>query len=72
MTRAKTKPKAAAAATDVPKIEVILDVPEPKKHSIRYQSATEGLPLSQVYVSKSALASIGTPSRIKVTIESAE
>lgn len=66
---AKAKPKAAPST---PKIELILDNQEPKKHSIKYTSDVEGLPLQSVYVKKSALAHIGSPSKIKVTIESAE
>lgn len=70
MPQPKRKPP-AKPATDA-KIEVILDVIEPKKHSVKALTEAEGQPFSNVYIKTSAYAALGRPGRLKVTIEPAE
>jgi hypothetical protein len=62
------KPKGTKSVT---KFEVVLTDPKPKKAVTRYDNKQEGMALSNVYVSNEALASLGDPVKIKVTIEAA-
>ena len=52
-------------------IVVELGDPSPKKHVTRYDADEPDAALSSVYVNKAALAKIGNPDSIRVTIEAA-
>ena len=54
-----------------PKVTVTLSAPQPKKSVTRFDNTDEGAALANVYVSNAALAEIGNPNAIKVTIEAA-
>lgn len=53
------------------KVSVILSAPVEKKHSVRYDAANgdENPAMTSAYISKDALAQLGNPPKIKVTIE---
>lgn len=52
------------------KIEVVLPVASPKKHSTRYEEADgANQALSNVYLKARGVDELGNPSAIKVTIE---
>jgi len=52
-------------------VSVVLDTPQPKKSVTRFDNTDEGSALGNVYVRNAALAQIGNPDKIKVTIEAA-
>lgn len=60
-------------ATAKKSVIVYLNEPDPKKAVIRYYSedGDEDPAMSSAYISKAALTKIGTPERIKITIEAA-
>lgn len=60
------------------KIEVILDESVPKKHVVRFEKAQKSdvshhaeHGISPVYISNAAHEKLGSPDKVKVTIESA-
>lgn len=53
------------------KVTVVLSDPQEKKHVTRYDSTDDDAALSSVYVSKSTIKTLGSPAKIKVTIEAA-
>jgi hypothetical protein len=52
-------------------VTVVLDTPQEKKNTVRYDNKTKGAAMSTAYVSKTALEILGNPQKIKITIESA-
>jgi hypothetical protein len=52
-------------------IIVELGTPQPKKHVTRYDSVEESDDVNSIYVAKSAIEAIGSPDKIRVTIEAA-
>lgn len=52
-------------------VSVTLGSPQPKKAVTRYDSTADDAALSTVYVSKAALAELGNPDSITVTITAA-
>ena len=60
-----------SAGTKAPaKVEVILDVQVPKKHSVRFEE-TEGAAqaITNVYLKGDAFSALGKPDALKITIE---
>lgn len=55
----------------ITKVTTTLAKPSEKKHVVRYDSSDDDAALSSVYVSNAAIASLGNPKKIKVTIEAA-
>lgn len=53
------------------KLIFVMGSPEDKKHSKRYNAVEDTAAMSTAYVLKTALAEIGNPAKIKVTIEAA-
>lgn len=64
------KPAAKQVANNT--IEVILDTQDIKGKSIKFLTSQDGVAFNNLYVQKTALAKIGNPSKLKVTIEPAE
>jgi len=58
-------------ATKKVSVEVILPDSDPKKSSIKFTTAARGVPITNLYLSNDAHAAIGSPEKIKVTIEPA-
>lgn len=58
--------------TKTPSVEVVLEVPVPKKHSVRFETETDGQAISNVYLATAAYNALGKPSAIKLTIEAHE
>jgi hypothetical protein len=54
------------------KIEVIMHEPQAKKRVTRFDAEDPKAAMTSAYVEKEALASIGSPDKIKVTIEAAK
>jgi Cu/Ag efflux protein CusF len=54
-------------------VSVVLDTPQEKKNTVRYDAdkAVKDPAMTTAYVSKAALAKIGNPDKIKITIEAA-
>jgi hypothetical protein len=50
-------------------VVVELGTPQPKKHSVRFDASDPDAALTSVYVSNAALAELGDPKKLKVTIE---
>ena len=50
------------------KHEVVFDIVEPKKHSIRYRIKQEDTAVSDIYIYRSHLG-VPVPKKIKITIE---
>lgn len=44
---------------------------EAKKHSVRFTTEEENVPVSNVYLSKSYWEKMGSPEKVKVTVEPA-
>jgi hypothetical protein len=62
------------ATTRKKTVSVVLDNPQPKKLVTRFDAADTEPPdaaLTSIYVNKQALANLGDPAKIKVTIEAA-
>lgn len=51
------------------KLEVVLDLKDPKKHSVKFETATPNAPAQNVYLTNAAVAQLGDPASVKVTIE---
>lgn len=51
------------------KIEVTLDQIDPKKSSVKFLTDSRPVAFSNLYLDKGAWAEIGSPEKIKVTIE---
>lgn len=51
------------------KIEVILDVPDAKKGSIKFTTEERPVAITNVYLSREAYVTLGSPTALKVTIE---
>ena len=54
------------------KLEIILDIKEPKKHSVKFKTDKEGVEADNIYVSNAGLAKLGNPDKLKITITAAE
>lgn len=50
-------------------ISVVLEDPQPKKHVVRYDSSEDDPAMSSVYISKKAFEALGSPAKVKITIE---
>jgi hypothetical protein len=63
------KPPAAKTVS----VTVVLDNPQEKKNSVRYDApkGDKSAAMTTAYVLKTALAKIGNPEKIKITIEAA-
>jgi hypothetical protein len=66
----KTRSTPASKTTSV---SVVLDTPQEKKNSVRFDAAKadKDAAMTTAYVLKTALAKIGNPDKIKITIEAA-
>lgn len=55
-------------------IELKFTVERPTKNTVRYQEVTDGgdVVIGTLYIQKSALAKLGNPGALKVTIEAVE
>jgi hypothetical protein len=67
----RAKPKAATPASS-PAVVIVMDVMEPKKHSVRFLTEEEGAAVGNLYLNNKGHAALGRPGKIKVTIEPAE
>jgi hypothetical protein len=72
MASRKPAPKAAPAGSGSKPISVVLDVMQPKKHSIKFMTSAEDQAFNALYVMNGAHALLGRPDKIKVTIEPIE
>jgi len=54
-------------------VSVILDTPQEKKNTVRYDATGDKktAAMTTAYISKTALAKLGNPERVKLTIEAA-
>jgi hypothetical protein len=62
----------AKSSNNKAKIEVILDTASTKKHSVRFETAAEGVDLNNIYLKSSGVQKLGNPTAVKVTIEAVE
>lgn len=53
-------------------ISVVFDMMEPKRHSVRFKTEADNVPFSNIYITNAAHAQLGSPGKLKVTIESSE
>ena len=55
------------------KFSSILTMPQPKKHSVRYDKNDDDVSAvcTSVYLNKDMIAELGNPSNVKITIEAA-
>lgn len=63
----------APTSKAVTSVSVVLDTPQEKKNTVRYDApkGDKAAAMTTAYVAKSALAKIGNPDRIRITIEAA-
>jgi hypothetical protein len=66
----RAKPKAATSAS--PAVVIVMDVIEPKKHSVKFLTEEEGAAVGNLYLNNRGHVALGRPGKIKVTIEPAE
>ena len=52
-------------------VQVVLENPQPKKAVTRYDATDENAALANAYITHAALASLGNPERVRITIEAA-
>lgn len=52
-------------------VTVTLESPQPKKHVVRYDSSADDAAIANAYITKVALAELGNPERVTVTITAA-
>lgn len=62
---------AARKAAKSKQVVVVLPTMEAKKHSVRFTTEEENVPVSNVYLSKSYWEKMGSPEKVKVTVEPA-
>jgi hypothetical protein len=53
-------------------LTVVMDIVEPKRHSIRYKTAAENVPFDNIYISSAAYTQLGRSGKLRVTIEAVE
>lgn len=53
------------------KVEVEMDMTEPKKHSVRFDASDTNAALSSAYISNAAMEELGNPKAVLITIEAA-
>jgi len=68
---AGTRKTASSRSTKATSVSVVLDSPQEKKNTVRFDCADDGAAMRTAYVEKSALSKIGNPEKIKITIEPA-
>lgn len=69
MPAAPAKKKDSGGAKQGVKVEVILDVPDAKKGSVKFTTEARPAAITNIYLSKEAHVALGSPEAVKVTIE---
>ena len=71
-TRGRKVEPATSSAPGDDDVWVILPTKSPKKHSVKFETDEDGVAVSNVYLSGAAYKALGSPNKLKITVEAAD